>query len=95
MVILSSYFFRYIYYNNFNQNYVSLQFFLSCLFALSIDLTTSKPIVAPAFERQTQTVQSAAVEFDPNQQAEVEDFIQSNGITGQDIEEYQRMSKLT
>ena len=77
--------------------YMNLQIILSLglLLALSVDFVTSVPIAAPAFEWQAQTVQSAAVEFDPNQRAEVEDFIESNGITGQDIEEYQRMSKLT
>lgn len=62
---------------------------MGCVFQMA----TSLPIVEPFLSHQSP--QLGRPEFDPNQRADADEFMRSNGVTQEEIEEYHRMSMLT
>jgi hypothetical protein len=53
-------------------------------------MASFRPIIEP---HQKFAPSTADVGFNPNQRSEADDFIRSNGVTGEEIQEYNRLSK--
>lgn len=53
-------------------------------------MASFRPIVEPPQKFAPSTVDAG---FNPNQRSEADDFIRSNGVTGEEIQEYNRLSK--
>ena len=80
--------------------YVSTLTFQQVIFALllcSIHQSLSKPIVDPALRPNdfgSSPSEHMVAQFDdPNQREEADEFMRSNGVTKDEIEEYHRISK--
>lgn len=60
-----------------------------------IQWANSRPIVEPAVGQQFDQSPSGPREFEPNQRAEADEFMRNNGVTQEEVEEYQQISKST
>jgi hypothetical protein len=57
-----------------------------------IQMASFSPIVEPVLP-QNFALSTADVGFNPNQRSEADEFIRSNGVTSEEIQEYNRLSK--
>lgn len=57
-------------------------------------MASSLPIVEPALAQQSVQQGTIVPEFDPNQRAEADEFMRTNGVTQEEVDEYHRISKL-
>ncbi|XP_046631970.1 uncharacterized protein LOC124311491 [Daphnia pulicaria] len=63
--------------------------FTLLLLVCFIQMASFRPIVEP---HQKFAPSTADAGFNPNQRSEADDFIRSNGVTGEEIQEYNRLS---
>ncbi|XP_046445313.1 uncharacterized protein LOC124194949 [Daphnia pulex] len=64
--------------------------FTLLLLVCCIQMASFRPIVEPPQKFAPSTADDAG--FNPNQRSEADDFIRSNGVTGEEIQEYNRLS---
>lgn len=70
-----------------------MQVAFTLLLICFIQMASFSPIVLPVVSQNVAPSMAHQAEFNPNQRFEADEFLRSNGVTGEEIQEYNRLSK--